>query len=319
MSLMCALLVSCKRTVTPSRTNRYQNYIKRYVGRLTTLYPNTQHQSIHHVAFHIYDFLILFGPVHSWWCFPFERLIGHLQRIPHNHRFGKPTVAVCRYRTFVRASNLRRWLLRCEAPDFIKRCAALFTKIYSSKSNADPAMYQEGLESEKMQLQEMPPSLRPLLPGQSKTTLSARLRAHDLVYSRASTHLGNSMVMFYPEGNHAALPVPGSIHYIFKKGGVMRFAVRRYLKLPPGVYDPFSRWPDFPASLWSSRTSEALEKVKVDNVYSQFVQYAVSEDSIVLLSLSKVCSATGPGSQCSTVACRIDVGRQCTTITHVVL
>lgn len=187
--------------------------------------------------------------------------------------------------------------MRCEAPDFIKRCAALFTKIYSSKSNADPAIYQEGLESEKIQIHEVPPSLRPLVPGQSKTTLSARLRAHDLMYSRASTHAGNSMVMFYPEGNRAAVPVPGSIQYIFKKDGVMRFAVHRYRKLPPGVYDPFSRWPDFPASLWSSRTSEVLEEVKVDDVYCQFVQYAVSEDSVVVLSISKVCSAIGSGSQ----------------------
>ena len=88
MALVCALLVSCKRTVTITRANAYRAYIRDYVRGLTELYPNIRHQSIHHMAFHVYDFLLLFGPVYSWWCFPFERLIGKLQRMNQNHRFG---------------------------------------------------------------------------------------------------------------------------------------------------------------------------------------------------------------------------------------
>ena len=30
-----------------------------------------------------------YGPVHAWWTFPFERLIGLLQRIPTNFQNGK--------------------------------------------------------------------------------------------------------------------------------------------------------------------------------------------------------------------------------------
>ncbi|EIN10110.1 hypothetical protein PUNSTDRAFT_66638 [Punctularia strigosozonata HHB-11173 SS5] len=67
----------------------YRDYIANYVGNLTALYPDIVCRSNHHMAFHIYDFLLLFGPVHSWWCFPFERLIGRLQRLPHNHRLGE--------------------------------------------------------------------------------------------------------------------------------------------------------------------------------------------------------------------------------------
>ena len=37
---------------------------------------------------HIYEFLDLWGPVYHWWCFPFERLIGSLQRLPTNNLFG---------------------------------------------------------------------------------------------------------------------------------------------------------------------------------------------------------------------------------------
>lgn len=89
MSLVCAFLMACKRTLTKDRALSYRKHITSYVGGLTTLRPDLEHNSIHHMAFHIYDFLLLFGPVYSWWCFPFERLIGLLQRIPQNHRFGE--------------------------------------------------------------------------------------------------------------------------------------------------------------------------------------------------------------------------------------
>lgn len=66
----------------------YLQYLTNYISRLNIVFPGLGCESIHHLAFHIYDFLKLFGPVHSWWCFPFERLIGLLQRIPTNHHFG---------------------------------------------------------------------------------------------------------------------------------------------------------------------------------------------------------------------------------------
>ncbi|KAE9396172.1 hypothetical protein BT96DRAFT_825122, partial [Gymnopus androsaceus JB14] len=41
-----------------------------------------------HMANHIYNFLKLFGPVISWWCFPFEHLIGVLQKVNTNDHIG---------------------------------------------------------------------------------------------------------------------------------------------------------------------------------------------------------------------------------------
>ncbi|KAE9407462.1 hypothetical protein BT96DRAFT_809392, partial [Gymnopus androsaceus JB14] len=41
-----------------------------------------------HAAGHIYNFLLLFGPVLSWWCFSFEHLIGALQKINTNDHIG---------------------------------------------------------------------------------------------------------------------------------------------------------------------------------------------------------------------------------------
>ena len=41
-----------------------------------------------HAAGHIYDFLLLFGLVMSWWAFPFEYLIGVLQQVNMNDYIG---------------------------------------------------------------------------------------------------------------------------------------------------------------------------------------------------------------------------------------
>ncbi|KIM53423.1 hypothetical protein SCLCIDRAFT_139059, partial [Scleroderma citrinum Foug A] len=63
-----------------------------------------------HMACHIYNYLKLFGPVRSWWCFPFECLIGHLQHLPINHKFGELEQTVLG--SFIRGSRLRHWLAR---------------------------------------------------------------------------------------------------------------------------------------------------------------------------------------------------------------
>jgi len=42
----------------------------------------------------LYEYLRRFGPVHGWWTFPFERLIGMLERIPTNFKIGMLTVFI---------------------------------------------------------------------------------------------------------------------------------------------------------------------------------------------------------------------------------
>jgi len=89
MHLVCAVIIACRRVTSEARARRYREHMKAYVEDIRDgLYPDLSLKPNHHVAFHIYDFLLLFGLMCSWWCFPFERLIGHLQRIPNNHQPG---------------------------------------------------------------------------------------------------------------------------------------------------------------------------------------------------------------------------------------
>jgi hypothetical protein len=92
MELVCAVYLACARTMTARRAKAYRSHIAGYVGKLKKIYPTFSLRPNHHASLHIYDYLLLFGPAHSWWCFPFERLIGILQRLPVNHKFGRSSL-----------------------------------------------------------------------------------------------------------------------------------------------------------------------------------------------------------------------------------
>jgi len=91
MTLFSAVTLISFRSTTTRRAQDFLKYIKRYTRDLKIIHEQEEikHVPNHHMAFHLYDFLLLFGAVRSWWMFPFERLIGHLQRIPKNHQEGK--------------------------------------------------------------------------------------------------------------------------------------------------------------------------------------------------------------------------------------
>lgn len=88
MSLVSAVHIACLRFMTAARAQAYRGYIVAWMRDLRILHPHAPHRTNGHMALHVWDYLQLFGPVRSWWCFPYERLIGQLQRLPINHIFG---------------------------------------------------------------------------------------------------------------------------------------------------------------------------------------------------------------------------------------
>jgi hypothetical protein len=91
MALFQAVTVVCRYTMNPHRARTYRNLMKQWVDDLYEVHPHvTKHQRRPnvHASLHIYDFLLSFGPVINWWCFPFERLIGTLQKINTNEKIG---------------------------------------------------------------------------------------------------------------------------------------------------------------------------------------------------------------------------------------
>ncbi|KAF7293317.1 hypothetical protein HMN09_01211100 [Mycena chlorophos] len=237
MDLFSAVGLVCRYTMTRTRARQYRDLLKRWVEGLPIVHPHTRAHPVRpnvHVAFHIYEFLILFGPIVSWWCFPFERVIGYLQRINTNDHIGGELEGTLT-KSFFRAAALRRWLRRPDCPRVIQELRGIFDKTfpaYNAPSDSDPA---------------------------ARDGDRARYTRNGTTFARASTHLGDSLVLYYPPNSNVA--VPGSIEHISSVGNEVRFEIRPQASLRRGMLDPFKRYPLFPASTYSAKMGNYTDTV----------------------------------------------------------
>jgi hypothetical protein len=88
MSLISAVIIASSRTASREKANLYLSHMTKYVNGLRELFPRYKIRPNHHMALHLAEYLRFYGPVYSWWAFPFERLIGMLQHIPNNFQNG---------------------------------------------------------------------------------------------------------------------------------------------------------------------------------------------------------------------------------------
>ncbi|KAE9385593.1 hypothetical protein BT96DRAFT_960719 [Gymnopus androsaceus JB14] len=73
----------------------------------------------------------------SWWCFPFERLIGALQKINTNdHIRGEMEATIIK--SVTRTANIRRWLRRPDCPEAVRQLKVMFDNANFSPSTTHP-------------------------------------------------------------------------------------------------------------------------------------------------------------------------------------
>jgi hypothetical protein len=76
----------------PAHADDYRQHTKAWTDNLKALYPGSfsgkRTRTNIHAIHHISDFMMLFGPVISWWELPFESLIGKIQKVTTNNRIG---------------------------------------------------------------------------------------------------------------------------------------------------------------------------------------------------------------------------------------
>jgi hypothetical protein len=89
LSLISAVVIASSRTTSREKADLYLHHMQNYLKGLRELFPRYRFLPNQHMALHLAEYLQLYGPVHSWWTFPFERLIGMLQRIPNNFQNGR--------------------------------------------------------------------------------------------------------------------------------------------------------------------------------------------------------------------------------------
>jgi hypothetical protein len=88
MHLITATHVANMRTTSKEDISDYMFHMKRYLAGFVGLYKEAKVQPTHHLCLHLGKLLDLFGPVHSWRTWGFERYNYTLQNIKTNRKFG---------------------------------------------------------------------------------------------------------------------------------------------------------------------------------------------------------------------------------------
>ena len=91
ISLLSSVAIATSRTTTKGHAEAFCSHLLDYMNGLKELFPDYELRLNHHMALHLDKYIKFYGPVHSWWTFPFERIIGMLQRVSTNYKEGKFT------------------------------------------------------------------------------------------------------------------------------------------------------------------------------------------------------------------------------------
>ncbi|KAL1657611.1 hypothetical protein GGF50DRAFT_121677, partial [Schizophyllum commune] len=125
MHLSCACLAMTADVSTDEQRERFATLYARHLEGLERDCPGISTPN-HHISFHLRDFMSLLGPVRNWWCFPFERLLGRMQRMGINHKPGQYEKTLLT--TYYERAFFRQALMRIDIP-FIQDFRRIMDKI----------------------------------------------------------------------------------------------------------------------------------------------------------------------------------------------
>jgi hypothetical protein len=181
-------------------------------------------------------------------------------------------------RSFIKIARIKAWLARPSCPPAIREIKALFDKIFikTLPNQTDDAGGQSELDPASE-------------PGIATRILHARFKYRGVMYSRSSTHLGNSLILYFHDGDKASYPLPAQIEYICTEGSKTLFYVKRHLPRNAEVIDPFEAFMG-DARLFSATLEQTPRLVELDWIMGHFARYPVSQDHVVVVSLCSVSS-----------------------------
>ncbi|KAJ2911995.1 hypothetical protein MD484_g8416, partial [Candolleomyces efflorescens] len=87
MHLVTAVKLASMNRMNETRIAQYEYHIQEYLSTLLELYDTTI-TPYQHLSLHFGRHLRMFGPVHAWRCFPFERYNNVMQSISTNNKFS---------------------------------------------------------------------------------------------------------------------------------------------------------------------------------------------------------------------------------------
>lgn len=324
MALVSAVILATSRTITPENAVAYRDYMLSYLEGIKFLFPEYKLRPNHHMSVHIYDYLLLFGPVHSWWTFPFERMIGAVQRMPNNSKIGEMSLFFVQIpcsllipegeleetiaRAYTRSANLRAMVTKSSCPEVIRHSEAIFRRFVDPQMRdslqtdiqAFASLLNEDDITHKTEIMEAPHTF----PGElqqafkaSKITapahgrLLSNLSLGGLIYSTFSKHRGNSCVLFIRSKDMEALPAQIAYIVQFTAAGITEtYLGVRCHKPAKLVHDPFSSFLVLRTAIWDAELGD-LEIIRPAQITSHFACLPILINEhlfIAALSLSRV-------------------------------
>lgn len=95
MHLITALQIASMRSISDEDIDLYTFHYKSYLEGYVKLYKEASVHPNNHLCLHLAIFLHLYGPVHSWRAWVFERYNYLLQHVSTNSRFGENACLSC--------------------------------------------------------------------------------------------------------------------------------------------------------------------------------------------------------------------------------
>lgn len=312
MSLLSAVIVASSRVTSENNADIYFKHMQSYLNDIRKLFPTYQLHPNHHMALHLHEYLLLYGPVHSWWTFPFERLIGILQRIPTSNKIGELEQTIAQ--SFVKSANLRGLVSKADCPTSLGNCEAMFDKLVNPQVRntllTDMLALSGSCSSEKGPIAEddigkddrttgpIPESVYQSLKAFLKTSPPRRayflthLTVNGITYSVSTRHLGNSSVMIHSDSKVTS--VPARIDHILQfyfEDHLQTFIVVRCRQHSLSNHDPFLQHPILRMSIWSMQLKppEIVTLNDIDCHYAYVPTVWDGDQACIITSLSRVC------------------------------
>ncbi|KAI0340552.1 hypothetical protein BDW22DRAFT_1448365 [Trametopsis cervina] len=114
LHLVVAVEASTSKIMSKERAEFFDHHMYAYLVSLRELFDHDLVPN-HHLALHLRECMEMFGPVHSWWAFPFERYNGVIAKLNTNNKSAEMPVTFMRY--FCIGANLRAMIASMPWPE----------------------------------------------------------------------------------------------------------------------------------------------------------------------------------------------------------
>lgn len=188
--------------------------------------------------------------------------------------------------SFQRGMHMRFWLNHPDCPPVLKACKAVIDKALRGRDTnmrSHDISAETGVDtaSDGHLLAVADPELARLL-GTASAFVKARHRSSvdGNMYCQASTHTGNSLIIYSPAGDERNEPVYASIQHICRRDADenWKFVVKHQRQVQVEA-DPYMEWPDFKGKLFSSSLDPELHVVEEKWVRARYVRWTLLRDA----------------------------------------